>query len=58
LRDTLLRAAAEGFYQVYWSAQILDEAQRNLVENSVMSDEKAAPIADRDGGSLSRSDGD
>lgn len=25
LRDTLLRAAAAGFYQVRWSAQILDE---------------------------------
>lgn len=41
LRDTLLRAAAEGFYQVYWSAQILDEARRSLVESDVMTDEKA-----------------
>lgn len=30
LRDTLLRAAAAGCYQVYWSAEILDEALRNL----------------------------
>ena len=26
LRDTLLRAAAEGYFQLYWSAEILDEA--------------------------------
>ena len=25
LRDTLLRAAAEGFFQLYWSDEILDE---------------------------------
>jgi len=31
LRDTLLRAAAAGFYQVRWSEQILDEMTRNLV---------------------------
>ena len=31
LRDTLLRAASEGFFQLYWSAEILDETIRNLV---------------------------
>lgn len=30
LRDTLLQAAEAGLYQVYWSAEILDEALRNL----------------------------
>lgn len=30
LRDTLLRSAARGLFQVYWSEQILDEAARNL----------------------------
>ena len=36
LRDTLLRAAAAGFYQVRWTAQILDEMERNLVADQVM----------------------
>lgn len=31
LRDTLLWAAYAGFYQPYWSAQILEEMRRNLV---------------------------
>lgn len=42
LRDTLLRAAAMGFYQVRWTAQILDEMARNLVSSNTMSAEKAA----------------
>lgn len=41
LRDTLLRAAAAGFYQVRWSSQILDEMARNLVSTGMMSEEKA-----------------
>ncbi len=36
LRDTLLRAAAAGFIQAFWSSQILDEVTRNLVGNGVM----------------------
>ena len=36
LRDTVLRAAAAGFFQLRWSKEILDEVERNLVENGVM----------------------
>jgi len=36
LRDTLLRGAEHGCYQVYWSQQILDEATKNLVKNETM----------------------
>jgi len=32
LRDTLLRAASAGFYQLRWSGDILDEMERNLVK--------------------------
>jgi PIN domain len=31
LRDTLLRLAAAGFYDLLWSERIQDEAERNLV---------------------------
>lgn len=41
LRDTLLRAGAAGFYQLRWSALILDEMTRNLVATNTMSEEKA-----------------
>lgn len=34
-RDTLLRAAERGLYQLRWSAEILDEVERNLVENDL-----------------------
>lgn len=30
VRDTILRAAGLGFYRVHWTAQILDDAVRNL----------------------------
>src|SRR5947207_15086850 len=41
LRDTVLRAGAAGFYQLRWSALILDEMARNLVSTNTMSEEKA-----------------
>jgi hypothetical protein len=41
LRDTLLRAAAANFFQVYWSEQILDEATRNLVSDAIMEEKQA-----------------
>lgn len=36
LRDTLLRAAAAGYYQLYWSEQIIEEARRNLLDRGVI----------------------
>lgn len=44
LRDTLLRAAAAGYYQVRWSAQILEEMTRNLVSSGTTTGEKAARL--------------
>jgi predicted nucleic acid-binding protein len=44
IRDTLLRAAALGMYQAYWSQEILDEATRNLVGTGRMNDEQAARL--------------
>jgi len=41
LRDTLLRAAAVGLYELRWSAQILDEMTRNLVSSGTMVEEKS-----------------
>ena len=41
LRDTLLRAASEGVYQIYWSAVILDEAVRNLVASGTVTATKS-----------------
>ncbi|MGH7272451.1 MAG: PIN domain-containing protein, partial [Polyangiaceae bacterium] len=41
LRDTLLRAAAAGFYQLRWTAQILDEVTRNLVSTGAMPEDRA-----------------
>ncbi len=41
LRDTILRAAAEDFYQLRWTTEILDEMERNLVSTGTMPLEKA-----------------
>lgn len=43
LRDVLLRAAADGMFQLYWSSEILDEVERNLLRKSKMT----APQATR-----------
>lgn len=44
LRDTILRAAAAGFYQLRWSVEILDEMERNLVSTGTMAADKAAKL--------------
>ena len=44
LRDTLLRAAAAGFYQLRWTSEILDEMARNLVSKGLMSEPSAARL--------------
>jgi hypothetical protein len=44
LRDTVLRAAAAGFYQLRWSAEILGEMERNLVSKGIVSAGKAARL--------------
>ena len=44
LRDTLLRAAAAGSYQVCWSNLILDEATGNLIAAGRMTSEQAARL--------------
>ena len=44
LRDTLLRTAADGFFQLYWSEQILDEATRNLVSTNTITETQAARL--------------
>lgn len=41
LRDTLLRAAHAGYFQVYWSEEILEETTRNLKKQGRMSDDQA-----------------
>lgn len=44
LRDTLLRAAAAGLFQLKWTEQILDEAMRNLVGDEVITEEQASRL--------------
>jgi predicted nucleic acid-binding protein len=41
LRDTLLRAAAQGSFQLYWSEEILLETTRNLVAKGTVTAEQA-----------------
>jgi predicted nucleic acid-binding protein len=45
LRDTLLRAAAADLFQLYWSAEILDETTRNLVGTGTVTAEQAEHLA-------------
>lgn len=44
LRDTLLRIAAAGAYRLHWSGRILDEVERNLMRNHIMTGDKAATL--------------
>lgn len=41
LRDTLLRAADAGLYEVHWTNDILEEMRRNLVSVGHISEEQA-----------------
>lgn len=45
LRDTLLRCAESDLYQPFWSAEVLDEATRNLVKNGVMAKTQAERLS-------------
>ena len=42
--DTLLRAAEQEFYQLYWSADILAEVRRNLVDKGRMTEAQASRL--------------
>ncbi len=44
LRDTLLGAAAAGLFRLHWSAELLDEVQRNLVKSGMTSPQGAASL--------------
>jgi PIN domain len=44
LRDTILRAAAQGLCRIYFSQEILDGATRNLVKKRKMTAEKAKSL--------------
>lgn len=46
LRDTLLRAAQHNLYAVRWSARILDEVARNLIEDRRATPEQARGLID------------
>jgi predicted nucleic acid-binding protein len=46
LRDTLLRAAGQEYFQVYWSETILEETTRNLVATGTISLEQANRLRD------------
>lgn len=41
LRDTLLRAAQAGFFQMYWTEEILEETRRNLVSKGTVTESQA-----------------
>lgn len=44
LRDTLLRAAAAGYYQMRWTSRILDEVTRNLASKGTMPEDRASRL--------------
>lgn len=44
LRDTVLRAADRGFFQLRWTKDILDEMERNLVSTGTTTAEQAAKL--------------
>lgn len=44
LRDVLIRAAAKGLYQVYWSQEILNEMTGNLVKREKMDSPSAESL--------------
>lgn len=44
VRDVLLEAAAQGFYQACWSETILGEALRNLISDGRMTGDNAAKL--------------
>lgn len=55
LRDVLLHAADRGFYQLFWSAQILAEARRTLVDKLDMSEDQASHLMKAMGDSFEES---
>jgi predicted nucleic acid-binding protein len=46
LRDTLLRAAEEGLYQVHWNSEILEELRRNLIADAGLTETGARDLID------------
>ncbi len=44
LRDSLLRAASDGYYRLYWSDKILHEVSCNLLKKGMITDEQAAKL--------------
>lgn len=47
LRDTVLRAAARGLFQLRWSTTLLDEMERNLISTEAMPSDKASRLRKR-----------
>ncbi len=47
VRDTLLRAASESLFQLYWSQHILDELERNLIAGKRVPETKARRLRGR-----------
>ena len=47
LRDTLLRAAEAGFFQICWSEEILGETTRSLIRSGRLTERKAAHLLDQ-----------